>query len=72
MARRGAGDTAYFPGLRGKWQMAAAIVRGDLAALRLIPKMLRKRAEMARIRRLRPKEIRRLILDNRLSWKDVA
>jgi GT2 family glycosyltransferase len=72
MARRGEGDTAHFPGLRGKWQMAAAIVRGDLAALRLIPRMLRKRAEMARIRRLRPAEIRRLILDNRLSWRDVA
>jgi GT2 family glycosyltransferase len=72
MARRGAGDTAHFPGLRGKWQMAAAIVRGDFAALRLIPTMLRKRAAMARIRRLRPAEIRRLILDNRLSWREVA
>jgi len=72
MATRGAGDTAHFPGLRGKWQMATAIVRGDFAALRLIPRMLRKRAEIARIRRLRPAEIRRLILDNRLSWKDVA
>jgi hypothetical protein len=34
--------------------------------------MLRKRAEIARIRRLRPAEIHRLILDNRLSWRDVA
>jgi len=72
IAGRGAGDTAHFPGLRGKWRMAAAIVRGDFAALRLIPRMLKKRAEMARIRRLRPAQIRRLILDNRLSWRDVA
>jgi GT2 family glycosyltransferase len=72
MAGRGEGDTAHFPGLRGKWRMAAAIVRGDLAALRLIPKMLRKRAEVARIRRLRPVEVRRLILSHRLSWKEVA
>jgi hypothetical protein len=43
-----------------------------LAALRLIPRMMRKRAEMARIRRLRPAEIRRLILDNRLRWRDVV
>jgi GT2 family glycosyltransferase len=72
LASRGAGDTSHFPGLRGKCQMAAAILRGDFAALRLIPRMLRKRAEMARIRRLRPAEIRRLILDNRLSWREVA
>jgi len=72
MAGRGAGDTAHFPGLRGKWQMAAAIVRGDLAALRLVPTMLRKRAEIDRIRRLPPAEIRRLILHNRLSWREVA
>jgi len=72
MAGRGDGDTAHFPGLRGKWQMASAIVRGDLAALPLIPKMLRKRADLARIRRLKPAEVRRLILSHRLSWKEVA
>jgi GT2 family glycosyltransferase len=72
MAGRGEGDTAHFPGLRGKWQMASAIVRGDLAALRLIPKMLRKRAQLNRIRRLKPAEVRRLILSHRLSWKEVA
>jgi GT2 family glycosyltransferase len=72
MAGRNAGDTSHFPGLRGKWQMASAIVSGDFAALRLIPKMLRKRAEMARIRRLSSAQVRRLILDNRLSWKEVA
>ena len=54
MAQRGEGDTAHFPGWRGKARMAAAIVRGDLAALPLIPKMLRKRREIARIRKLRP------------------
>lgn len=72
MAGRGAGDTAYFPGLRGKWRMVSAIVRGDFTALRTIPKMLRKRAEMARIRRLKPAEVRRLILDHRMSWTEVA
>jgi GT2 family glycosyltransferase len=50
MARRGEGDTAHFPGWRGKLRMAAAIVRGDLAAAPLIPKMLRKRAQIARER----------------------
>jgi GT2 family glycosyltransferase len=72
MAQRGEGDTAHFPGWRGKARMAAAIVRGDLASLPLIPKMLRKRREIARIRKLTPREVHRLILANRLGWKDVA
>ena len=37
LAQRGDGDTAHFPGVRGKLRMAAAIVRGDAAALPLIP-----------------------------------
>lgn len=72
MAGRGAGDTAHFPGIAGKWAMARAIVRGDLAALRMAPRMLRKRAEVDRIRKLSPSETRRLILSNRLSLREVA
>lgn len=72
MAQRGEGDTTYFPGWRGKARMAAAIVRGDLAALPLIPKMLHKRSEIERIRKLSPRDVHRLILANRLGWKDVA
>ena len=71
-ARRGEGDTAHFPGVRGKWAMAWALVRGDLEALRLAPRMLRKRADIRRIRRLTPGEVRRLILANRLSLRDAA
>ena len=71
-ARRGTGDTIHFPGIRGKWVMARALVRGDLEALLLAPRMLRKRAEMGRIRRLSPPDVRRLILANRLSLRDVA
>ncbi|HYW44642.1 MAG TPA: glycosyltransferase family 2 protein [Bryobacteraceae bacterium] len=71
-AGRGTGDTAHFPGMRGKFSMAGALVRGDLAALRMAPRMLRKRREMGRIRRLAPAEVRRLILSNRLSLRDVA
>lgn len=71
-ARRGAGDTAFFPGARGKWQMAKAFVKGDLGALRLLPRMLRKRAEIRGIRRLTPGEVRRLILAHRLSLKETT
>ena len=71
-AGRGAGDTAHFPGWRGKWAMASALVRGDLAALRLLPRMLRKRAEVRKLQRLSPREVRRLILSHRLSLREVA
>jgi GT2 family glycosyltransferase len=71
-AQHGTGDTAHFPGMAGKWTMARALIAGDLAALRMIPRMLRKRAEIKRIRRLSPGDVRRLIFANRLSLSDVA
>jgi GT2 family glycosyltransferase len=71
-AGRGAGDTAHFPGVTGKLLMAGAILRGDAGALRLAPRMLRKRREIGRLRRLSPAQVRRLLLSHRLSLKDVA
>ena len=58
MARRGEGDTAHFPGIGGKLRSRARWWRGDLDALRLTPRMLRKRAEIRRA--LSPGEVRRL------------
>jgi GT2 family glycosyltransferase len=69
---RGGGDTAHFPGLRGKWTMLCALARGDAAALRLAPRMLRKRAAIEQVRRLRPGEVRRLILAHRLPLGELA
>jgi GT2 family glycosyltransferase len=71
-ARRGEGDTAHFPGARGKWRMALALLKGDLGALRLAPRMLRKRRQIRRLRRLSPGEVRRLILAHRLSLKETT
>lgn len=71
-AGKGLGDTSHFPGIRGKWLMARALVAGDLAALRLAPRMLRKRAEIRRIRQLSSGEVRKLILANRLSLREIA
>ena len=71
-ARRGGGDTARFPGWKGKWTMAKALVRGDIEALRLIPRMLRKRAEVRRMRKLTPRQVRRLILDHRLRLRELV
>jgi hypothetical protein len=71
-AVRGDGDTAYFPGLRGKLTMAWALLRGDLAALRMAPRMLRKRRAVDRLRRLPAGEVRRLILAHRLPLRETA
>ena len=71
-ARNGGGDTAYFPGWDGKWRIARALLRGDLEALRLAPRMLRKRAAIRRIRKLSGREVRQLILAHRLSLREVA
>ena len=68
----GAGDTAYFPGLAGKWRLVRALAVGQFEALRMAPRMLSKRADLRRIRRLTPAQVRRLIWNNRLRLRDVA
>jgi GT2 family glycosyltransferase len=72
LARRNHGDTAHFPGAAGKWTIVRALAAGDFAALRMIPRMLAKRAQIGRIRQLTPGQIRRLLLAHRLSLREVA
>ena len=71
-AGRGAGDTAHFPGLAGKVTIARALSRGQLRALRLAPRIWRKRAALDRIRKMSPREVRRLLLRHRLRLREVA
>jgi GT2 family glycosyltransferase len=71
-ASRGTGDTAAFPGLRGKLAMAGGLLLGDLDALRLLPRILRKRSEVDRIRKLSAGEVRDLIFRYRAPLKDLA
>ncbi|MGH9673038.1 MAG: glycosyltransferase family 2 protein, partial [Bryobacteraceae bacterium] len=71
-ALRSRGETTYFTGIRGKWRMAAALVRGDLQALRLLPKMLRKRGEIEKIRKLTPGEVRRMLLRHRITLRELT
>ena len=61
---RGRGEAARFSGARGRLTVLFALLRGDLAAVRLLPRFLGKRAQVDRIRRLPPAEVRRLILSN--------
>jgi GT2 family glycosyltransferase len=71
-ALRGQGEVGKFPGLGGKLQAALALLKGDLAALRLIPRMLAKRRAMERIRKLSPREVRKLILEHRIPLKQLT
>ena len=70
-AHRSEGETARFPGAFGKLRMARALVLGDLQALRLVPRMIRKRGEVRKISKLSSKEVRQLILANRASVREV-
>lgn len=65
------GEVSRFPGWGGKWRVATAMIRGDLAALRLLPKFLRKRRQMRRYRRLSPAEVRALLLRHRITLREL-
>jgi GT2 family glycosyltransferase len=67
----GQGEVGKYPGVRGKLTAALAMLKGDWQALALIPRMLAKRGEVARIRKLSPREVRKLILDHRISLKQL-
>jgi hypothetical protein len=63
------GEMARFPGLWNKARLAWTIVRADLAAVRMLPRTLRKRRDIRGIAKLTPVEIRRLILENRIPMR---
>jgi len=61
-----------YPGIRGKVQAAMALGKGDLEAMKLIPRMLRKRRHVNRIRKLSPREVKKLILRYRIPLKELT
>jgi GT2 family glycosyltransferase len=63
-ALAGRGDAARFTGAAGKARLAAAFLRGDWQALLLLPRILAKRSQVKRFRRLAPAQVRRLVLEN--------
>jgi GT2 family glycosyltransferase len=71
-AAHGRGETALYAGPMGKLTIAAALVRGDFQALALLPRMLRKRREIERIRKLSPRQVRQLILENGISLRELS
>jgi GT2 family glycosyltransferase len=71
-AWRGEGETAMFPGVSGKLKLLAGLLWGDLAALAAIPRTLLKRARLRTIRKLSGGQLRALILENRISLRDLT
>jgi GT2 family glycosyltransferase len=70
-AAGGKGEMARFPGIWNKVRLAAAVLWADVAALRLAPRMLRKRRDLRSISKLTPAQITRLILDHRIPTRDL-
>jgi hypothetical protein len=56
----------------GKLRVAAALVKGALSALPLIPRMVRKRRAFRPKHRLTAAEIRRLLLAHRVSLRELS
>jgi uncharacterized protein YbjT (DUF2867 family) len=71
-AAGGKGEMARFPGLANKLRLGWTILRADLAAMRLLPRILRKRRQVRRIAKLTPAEVRRLILENRIPARALV
>jgi len=71
-AIRNKGEVGRQPGVRGKLQAARALLAGDLAALKLLPRMLRKRKSINRFRKLSPRQVRQLILQYRIPLKQIS
>jgi hypothetical protein len=69
---RGRGELARFPGVKGKARAALALLKGDLEAVRMLPRILRKRRLIRRIRRVTPAEVRRLIMSHRVRLKELV
>ena len=71
-AMLGHGEVGKFPGWRGKMHAALAMLKGDFAAMLLIPRMLSKRRDVERIRKLSPGDVRKLILEHRIPLKQLT
>ena len=67
----GQGEVGKYPGVSGKLQAAVAMLKGDWQALALLRRMLAKRRGIERMRKLSPREVRKLILKNRISLKEL-
>jgi GT2 family glycosyltransferase len=71
-AVRHKGEVGRYPGLRGKLGAVLALIKGDLQALTMLPRMLRKRRDVNQLRKLSPREVRKLLLQYRIPLKQLT
>ncbi|MBY0502382.1 MAG: glycosyltransferase [Bryobacteraceae bacterium] len=69
---RGEGETNRYPGWRGKARIIGALLRGDLEALALLPRILAKRKEIRRFRKRSDAEVLHLLRQHRISLKEIS
>ena len=65
----GRGEAGRHTGWSAKFQLATAICKADLQALRMIPQTLRKRKRLQPLRRLSPREVKELLRRHRVPAK---
>jgi GT2 family glycosyltransferase len=71
-ALRNRGEVRHYQGPAGKAAAAWALLRGTLSALPLLPRMWRKRRAFLPLRRLSPREMRRLLLRHRIPLRELS
>jgi hypothetical protein len=71
-AARGRGEIGRFPTWREKCRAALAMMKGDLQALLLVPRMLGKRRQVQKFRKLSPRQVRALLLRHRIPLRSLT
>jgi len=71
-AATGRGEAARFAAQRSWWVLLRCLIRANVAALAGLPRILAKRREVARLRRLTNAEIRALMRRFRIRLRDLA
>ncbi len=70
-AARGKGEAGRIAGVGGKLEAAWALLRAEFEAIVLLPKMLGKRGEVERIRRVPARDVKALLMAHRIGLKEL-
>jgi GT2 family glycosyltransferase len=71
-AMQGKGEAGKFPGMMGKLRLSWALLKGGASAIPLIPRMLRKRWEFRKHRKLSGSQVVRLLWTYRISLRELS
>jgi GT2 family glycosyltransferase len=66
------GETKHYPGMSGKFRLAAGLLKGNWQALRLLPRILGKRKEIDRFRKRSDAEVIALLRQYRISLREIS